>query len=99
MSGSHVAESQMRLGNSWVGILKSVVATGNFCIEYRGQGRWLGTVQSDGKRHESLRTLRGAKEKLNSFVSSQKSGRPISQWWPNGSTTRPMRHSCSSVTG
>lgn len=89
----------MRLGNFWVGTLESVVATRKFCIEYRGEGRWLGTVQSAGKRHEPLRTLRDAKEKLNSFVSGQESGQPISQWWPNGSTTRPMRHSCSSVTG
>src|SRR5690348_2516977 len=29
---------------------------------------------------------------------AQQSGLPISQWWPNGSATRPMRQPCSSET-
>jgi hypothetical protein len=57
----------MRLGNFWVGTLKSVVATRKFCIEYRGQGRRLGTVQSARKRHEPLRTPRGREGKAQLF--------------------------------
>ena len=29
----------------------------------------------------------------------ERSGLPISQWWPDGSATRPTRHPCPSVIG
>jgi hypothetical protein len=66
VSRSHVAESQMRIGNSWVGTLESVVATRKFCIEYRGQGRWRALVQTAGKRHSPLR-YEGARRKAQLF--------------------------------
>jgi hypothetical protein len=80
VSGNHVAESQMRIGNCWVGTLESVVATRKFCIEYRGQGRWLDTVQSAGKRHLTTKDTKGHEGKAQlSCVCNQDSGRAISQ--------------------
>jgi len=76
VSGNHVAESQMRIGNSWVGTLESVVATRKFCIDYRGQGRCLAFVQTAGKRHSPLRARRNG---YSHRLTDQDSGRPISQ--------------------
>ena len=76
VSRSHVAESQMRIGNSWVGTLESVVATRKFCIEYRGQGTGEVARACANCRQEAFTTKvrRGTKESSTLSFALKKAG-------------------------
>ena len=66
-----------------------------FTARSRGAGTFIVTT-----RVRALEQLPPTPEnlaKLNPLGGQGPSGLPISQWWPNGSTTRPRRQPCSSV--